>query len=371
MNNKSVADKINALQEIALVFDIQKGKLALNMDQRSITYNVHSIITLVDNMRRTTRDLFVVKNKKNPMNHYLEADSLNKLFLEALKNTNIDDIKHYYPNYIFHPYLELFIKKTQVLHTNGLIKFINSPAKYFPIIEKVDIFNACVKNIRDEIKSPKFKVKLQNYLRSINKNSKELRKYIGAIFAGHPNLFCIRLDLTYKKSDNWPLDEDPKLVNRAEVGLHWKALLKFIKTKLPTNCLRGFAWKLEHSRNGLFNYHIMVFIDELSDKNCSGTFFAREIGEYWNTTATKRDGIHWNYIDKEQNGKSSGTGVISGKGGAHFQALRKAMVYMTQTNYFMKLEPTMKSRAFGKGNMPKLHITKPIKKVASKKMRSG
>lgn len=355
MNENSRYAIIEALRFGAIVHDQHNGNNWQYITHEcNYPFNISLIEKLVSTMLRSTEDLFPVKYATGSKFNDLDSTKLGNQILRAVNHSLYREIKHHFPIHRFHPYYDLFVGHL----INKQLNTYNLRQNDIEKIKWCVLLNEFVDEIRKTVNSAAFKMKLQNYQRSINKNSRGLRKYFNALFQHHPSLLGIRLDLFYRKWQDWPDGIDTNPVMYADVKAHWTTLLKFMKLKLTANCLRGYAWKLENSLAKSYNYHLIIFVD--IDIGCQHVDIARIIGDYWRTTATHSNGRYFSH-NGQNTIKSAGTGVLNRDGAAWHENLNKVVLYMTETDHFIRLVLPGNDRTFGKGNMPKPIATNPAK----------
>jgi hypothetical protein len=298
---------------------------------------------------KSTELLFVVKTNRISKRKYIQATKQGEQFLNQLK-ASISDIKRHYPLHRFNPYFELFIRNVEDRHLQELAWMIHALSDD-QVVKWVDVLNGCVESIRQEANSLKFKNTINEYHRLANKNFKELMKYISALFGHGQNsrLLVLRIDLGYLKEHLWPVGKETA-VQYADVKKHWGIFLRYLKTKLPSDCMRGFCWKLEYGLEKSFHFHVMIFLD--GSKVREDVTIARLIGEHWSTTVTNGKGLYYNCNAHKEGYKSCGIGMVKHDDATLREGLEKAALYMTKIDYYIQMVAPGNGRTFGKGNMP-------------------
>ena len=247
----------------------------------------------------------------------------------------------YRETYKFEPYIEV---AERWLGESGLRQFFSYPGseslvQYAP--EKLALLNNCVDKIRDEVNSKAFQCRLKNYNRSANKNYKELLGYIDALFERYSRLLIIRVDLSYlaRHSD----------LTQLEAGRDRERLFENARfNKLFSNMV-GYIWKLEHGSEKGFHFHVMFFFDGSKVRE-DGTM-AKLIGQYWVDVITKGRGMYYNCNASKDRYIDCGVGMIDCREAVLHKGLRKAVIYLTKTDLYMKLQSI--GRGMGKGNKPR------------------
>lgn len=341
---------LDALKGSTIALSVQpekKDTQLLITDEFDLVGDIALAEGLVTSLLRSKGDLFSVKEQKLRKGQFLQSTPLGSRLLPAIRSIRHLDIQRHFPQHRFHPYYDLFVKHLKSKHFDVHAGFSVDTE----LVNRCNLINGAVSDIRNAVASTTFKNKIQAYRRTINKNTTSLRKYLDSLFSHYPKLYGIRLDLTYQKpQDRTAGDDTTPVLYDDDVKAHLKALLKFITSKLPQKCLRGYVWKLEHSLLKPYNYHMLVFID--ADIAAQEADIDRQIGTHWNTVITNHKGLYRSYGSRDAY-KSAGTGIINGNDENSHELIEKMVVYMTKSDYFMQLALPGKDRAFGKGGKPK------------------
>ena len=371
MKNNSKNAILDALKGSTLTICDQpekKGTQILLTDEFDLVGDIALAEDLVTSLLRSKGNLFSVKEQKHRKGQFLHSTALGSRLLQAISSVRYLDNQRHFPQHRFHPYYDLFVEhlKTKQLDVSARL------SDEAGLIGWCNIINSAVNDIRNAVAGTAFKSKIQAYRRTTNKNATSLRNYLYALFKHYPRLFGIRLDLTYRQRQDRTTGDDTTPLLYDDVKAHLKTLLKFMTSKLPQKCLRGYVWKLEHSLLKSYNYHVVIFIDaDIADQN---TDIVQKIGEHWNTVITKDSGLYRSY-DPRDAYKAAGTGIINCIDTNSQELIDKILVDMTKTDYFMQLALPGKGRAFGKGVKPKPIAAKPsevkeqIKPASKKRVR--
>jgi len=316
--------------------------------------------------------LFSENTYKVSKRKYIHATKLGEQFINVLRTNNYE-IKRHYPLHEFNPYYELFARNVEERHLHDLPWIIKALSDD-EVVKWLDILNGCVDSIRKEAHSPKFKNTINEFHRLANKNYRELRKYIAALFEKHSRLLVLRIDLSYVKASKWPSDVT-SLVTYDDVKQHWETMLRYLRTKLPNECMCGFAMKIEYALEKNFHCHLMIFLD--GSKVREDVTIARIIGEHWEKVVTKGNGIYRNCNAYKEEYKSCGIGMVHANDTVMREGLDKAAFYMIKPDFYIRMVVPGRGRAFSKGNMPKLDDIKlgrpraPAKSIKAIKTASG
>lgn len=262
--------------------------------------------------------------------------------------------------YTLEPYIELAVNQIMsshlyavpILHASRVL----DDAKL--LLQKL---NECVDNIRSEAKSAKFRFRLNSYQRSSNKNHKEVVNYIDALFERYSRLLVLRIDLGYRKQASVVLqagDKPNSMIDQAkrspmptqiEAKQDREHLFENARSNKLFGNMVGYIWKLEHGPEKGFHYHVVLFFD--GSKVREDVSLARRIGTYWVDIITKGRGLYYNCNAFKFKYKSCGIGMINHSDLEFRERLQNAVVYLTKTDLYMKLQTI--GRSMGKGARPR------------------
>jgi hypothetical protein len=202
------------------------------------------------------------------------------------------------------------------------------------VVKRVDIFNRFIDNIRGEAASPEFKAATEYFKSSQNDNCKSLLSYTDELFKRHSRLSVIRLDFHYKKDiDNCYLTELEKNERYWQIKGDLGHLFKNMRSKPSLfKHILGYAWKVEHTSETGFHYHMFLFFNE--KKVHDDVNRAWKIGEYWANVITKGRGRFYSCNGKKSQYKFLGIGTIHRNDIKLRQGLIKAIKYVTKIENF-------------------------------------
>jgi hypothetical protein len=333
---KGDEERLAALQsKVGLTVDgIEVGAL-----DNGLIATLKSASWLVRKLIKTEGDAFKVGVVDDFGNARLESNAPGNILLKLLKE-HIPNGSRFNSLYKFEPYLDMAI--------GNLIKFDLYPVLLSwymvrPASEARKLMAhliRCVNQIRQEVKSKSFLAKLNSYQRSSNKNYKGLTEYVDALFDSHARLLVLRVDLSYSKENS--------KTTQAQAKQDRKRLFANARSNKLFGDMVGHIWKLEHGPEKGFHYHMMFFFD--GSKVREDITLARRIGEYWKEVITKGRGLYYNCNAVKLDYASCGIGMIEHADAKLREGLRNAMVYLTKTDLYMKLQT--EERGMGKGLYP-------------------
>jgi len=219
--------------------------------------------------------------------------------------------------------------------------------------------NKCVDAIRQEAKSKQFESTLSSYRRSSNKNYKGLTKYVDALFERYSRLLVLRVDLSYSKEHSQTTQNQAKRDR--------EHLFQNARSNNLFKDMVGYIWKLEHGPEKGFHYHVMFFFD--GSKAREDITRAALIGRYWAENITQGRGLYFNCNAVKHNYKSCGIGMVDHTDGEMREGLRRAVVYLTKTDLYMKLQTEGRSMGRMNNPSPKDPRGRPRSKPPSKEWR--
>jgi hypothetical protein len=295
--------------------------------------------SLVKKLIGTEGDAFKVRILDEFDNASLESNAPGKILIRLLK-ISIPQDSRFTLLYKLEPYIEMAMKYIIEfgLYQISLSRRVAQPVS--DIRKLVQHLNDFVDKIRQEVKSSKFLSKLSSYNRSSNKNYQELMEYVDYLFACHSRLLVLRVDLSYQKrySDT----------TQAEVRRDRKRLFENARSNKLFADMVGGIWKLEHGPEKGFHYHVMLFFD--GSKAREDITKASLIGRYWIDVVTKGRGLYFNCNAIKFGYKSCGIGMVHHADAQLREGLRNAVVYLTKTDLYMRLQT--EGRGMGKMNRP-------------------
>ncbi|MCP2069877.1 YagK/YfjJ domain-containing protein [Pseudomonas laurylsulfatiphila] len=260
--------------------------------------------------------------------------------LKKLVKVHIPDDPQFKALYRFEPYVEMAIECCQEFNLYRIFSYPDMEASLDVATALVMHLNECVDRMRRDVKSKRFLSRLNSYQRSSNKNYKELAEYVEALFERYSRLLVLRIDLSYSKENS--------KTTQAEATQDRERLFENARSNKMFDDMVGYIWKLEHGREKGFHYHVMLFFD--GSKVREDITKAIQIGRYWTNVVTKGRGLYYNCNAAKRLYKSCGIGMVDHADVQMRQGLHKAVVYLTKTDLFMKLQT--EGRGMGKMNRP-------------------
>jgi hypothetical protein len=349
----------------------QDGTVGLaTTDERDIVNYLYNIEVITKKIAKSKKTIFRYKVRTNSPECYLVEDPLAKAILPMLLTIYV--IKAHYLFNVLNPYVNVFIQAVN----NRNIQFIQPNWIGVGEMAKTNVahLNGFVTEIRDVINGSAFKKEIASHVRSVNKNYRELCKYINCLFYKHSRLLVVRVDLTYlnrfcKPQHEWVLDQqivgweddanaDPNFIRDhkklyatyPEIKQHRERLLKDMNSKMFKDSLVGHAWKLEFGLNKGFHYHFLFVFD--GSKLREDVTIGAIIGEHWVNNITDGRGLYWNCNANKYSYRQCGIGTVNAGDIEARKALESVAHYLCKVDYYIKTVAPDNGRTFGKGNMP-------------------
>lgn len=294
---------------------------------------------LVQKLVTTEGDAFEVQVMDEFDNARLVSGGPGKLLLKIITG-HIPTDKRFRALYQFEPYIEMALNRIvrSGLYRDHFIPRVAIRAEDARTL--VQRLNECVDGIRQEGKSKSFKAQHNSYQRSSNKNYKELTGYVDSLFERHSRLLVLRVDLSYSKENS--------KTTQVQAKRDRERLFENARSNKLFNDMVGYIWKLEHGPEKGFHYHMMFFFD--GSKVREDVTLARRVGEYWADVVTKGRGLYFNCNRVKFAYKSCGIGMVDHGDAELRKGLKRAVIYLTKTDLYMKLQT--EGRGMGKGNRP-------------------
>ncbi|HBO3902607.1 YagK/YfjJ domain-containing protein [Pseudomonas aeruginosa] len=242
--------------------------------------------------------------------------------------------------YEFDPYVEVGVRLLLDVDLCGVCHGIKGLRNINCSVDVARRLNSYVDGVRSEVRSSRFQSKLNRYHRSGNKNLNGVNKYIDALFGVYSRLLVLRVDLSYRKEFS-DVSLERAIEDRERLFCNARSNKIFSE-------MVGYIWKLEHGMEKGFHFHVMFFYD--GSKVREDITRAQRIGEYWKRAITGSRGIYYNCNASKSRYKYCGIGMIKHDDALTIEWLRKAAVYLTKSDLYMKIKTTR--RGMGRGKVP-------------------
>lgn len=296
--------------------------------------SLKTISRLTRQLAETEGDAFEVEN--NTLSCKPAGTILRKLGrIHAVSNSGYKKV------YCFEPWIDMAMKYFQKYCLHQMLPLTGTSLSISDPISLAKCLNCCVDEMRAETKSTAFASKVNNYQRSSNKNLKELKRYVDALFDSFSRLMVVRIDMDYSK----PFSDSLQVRVKKDL----KRLFENARSNKIFREMVGFIWKLEHGPEKGFHYHVMFFFN--GAKVREDITMAERIGEYWKKVVTGGRGHYYNCNAKKNFYKNCGIGLVDYSDSERRSNLYRALIYLTKTDLYMKIN--VGGRSLGKGLPPR------------------
>lgn len=268
------------------------------------------------------------------------------------------EIQQCFPTHVFSPYVCAYFRAAR----SHLEQFAATPDDCLDgVLIWVDSMNNLVLTIREELRDQCFKLNVNRHRRNSNKNYSSLVGYIDSLFRVRSRLLVVRVDFGYSKRK--ALLSDVGGLGFDEVRKHREKLIVSIRNKLAPGALLGHAWKLEYGLSKSYHYHCIFFLD--------GSLVRQDIawgdafGRIWIDEITFGEGVSHNCNRRKEEYRYCGVGMISYADEVGKNNLKKAAMYITKVEYYVKLVTAGRFRTFGRGELPRMDGVKKGRRRAN------
>lgn len=345
MNNKKIGDVLALAKDASMAYQMHNGVTSpYIIREMDYVWFVSELCCAVSKTKNSNSRLFSIKEDKRSGAKYIHAGKIGSLIAEFMNGFD-SHVRNCFNLHKFPPEFEIFYCK---LKEHGLNECLVGLQYYRgdDAVRLVDLLNGFVDDIRREAKSKSFKESVRRYYRSSDENYKELLKYGETLLRRYKRLFVFRMDYGYVKPPLWPSSGAP--VDCVDVKKHRAILLKNTNKSSIKN-LVGYAWKLEYGSEKYFQLHVMYFFEVCDQENGEG--ICEELGDFWVNKVTGGKGLCYDCSNFKDGYKKVGTGIINNDGVNGMTALKEAALYMTKSDYLIRLAAPDKGRSFGKGGV--------------------
>lgn len=205
----------------------------------------------------------------------------------------------------------------------------------------------CVNNFYRELmrrlSNPLLRKKIREYNWQFEINSREFQSYVDSLFQVYARLVVLRLDLEYCAEHKPSLSGAMSDINRFFSNRHHNKIF---------NALCGFVCKVEFGIFNGYHFHLLLFFDGSKRSNCSDSYLAKQIGEYWKIVITKGKGRYWNANGDKANyakNRRLGIGAIHASELFYIENLKGIIRYFCKKEQFFRPVNQPKFRTIRKG----------------------
>lgn len=360
MKNQYPAPLQNALFASATGYSFPDGRSITIHESIFNAEYMGLIIQTAHEISRGKKRLFNVRYDNMARSLQFDNDHLAKDALWLL-NYNFNDMRALFPYHRFNPYLDLFFFAAASFGVTSILCKRCYKSDMFLCAQRGNNF---IEYIRSHANSDEFRKAINEYRRLPSKNYAGLKQYIGALFSKRSALLILRIDFTYRPFLN---DQgDFVFPTYDEVKRNLKRLIMHLRKTFSVGDLAGYAWNLEYNFEKGPSHHFLILLD--ANLAQQAIVVAETLGIYWENIITDRKGLHYNCVTHDY--KFHGTGIIHRSDEQARKNLLLAATYLTQIDYFLRLDVPNNGRTFGRGCMPKKKAAKRRKTTKSASVKA-
>lgn len=301
-----------------------------------------------DDITESKKPPFVLVKSKRSNHKTIEMSNLGRDIINTINYSTVIVIRHF-NSHKLHPKVDLFIKAMNKYELTGLVKYINPNMNQDTTKRVYEALCNFIAHIKSSTTDGTLQKEINLFSRTSRKNYASLVNYINKLFDKQSRLLVIRIDLGYTEKSSKEITSEMAINHRNK-------LLKNTRNNEIFQYMRGYVWKLEFGVSKVYHYHMLFLFD--GSKVREDINIARRIGEYWCSSITNGNGIYFNCNRIKDTYKCLGIGMIN-----HFEHtkrdnLKKAALYLTKTDSYIKLVLPTGARVFGKGEIPHSSLIK-------------
>ncbi|MGF6245508.1 hypothetical protein P3T42_007286 [Paraburkholderia sp. GAS38] len=268
------------------------------------------------------------------------------ILLRRCLQTKLEAAMKYLPHHAFHPALGIIERRFRpLLRYREDIFADQTQGQLYTYANEV---NQAVEAIRADLLYAGFRKVSSEFIRATNENFRTLHAYVTTLFSKRATLWVIRLDLGYTTS------QDDGTVKK-----HRESFLRYLRKNTSVGPPFGFSWKLEFSHRGSWHLHFLLFFEPVPTTTAEQ--IGNRLGEHWlsttlNAQTGRSDGafLNCNTINRRASPSFAvrrlGTGTVTHRQLGPGSGIIKAIQYMTQLDYYIKLRPEKGMKTFFGGN---------------------
>ncbi|WP_167470083.1 YagK/YfjJ domain-containing protein [Vreelandella andesensis] len=176
-------------------------------------------------------------------------------------------------------------------------------------------------------------------------NRRAANQLMEGLFERNAKLLVIRVDLGYT-------EYAAPYMDASMARQHRQRLCKAFQQHPLFTRLLGYIWKLEYGEYKGFHYHLLLFFNGAEVRQ--DIRYAQRIGEYWNITVTKGDGVYFNcnYLAEERY-HDNAMGLVTYHDAKKRKGLTHIVNYLTKIDEYATL--TVRGDNLGHSQSPKPH----------------
>ncbi|MEZ2720339.1 hypothetical protein ACBP46_02750 [Paenalcaligenes hominis] len=287
--------------------------------------------------------------------------------LKVMLMVNVDETFRELEGAEFNPLVNVFLKSRERMRLNYYLDGLSETNRdsFYKVVEALERFSQRLKDDR----KPSLVVQSNNFQRSSRKKYQEALSYFKSLSKLYQSLTVVRCDLLYLRGGLSPSPDRPALQLQKDRDEFIKQFRKTIDLHLDKGDLVGYMWCLSYTKSRNFYphyYHFMLFFRSRHEIR-KYTFLVDQV---WKQVS---DGWGMVYTEREDSSRGIGTGLVKLKNKKSIDQVRRAIFYMTMTDYFVKIKVPIGDKflnSYGRASLPKsakkindivnFHLTVPM-----------
>ncbi|MFF7710731.1 inovirus-type Gp2 protein [Pseudomonas sp. NPDC007930] len=261
----------------------QQGVLECDEEYEARNWLAFRLLPMIHDMVVTKHNLFSMGKDRYDLPRVV-VHRMGRRFMNCIKN-DIKQAFDTFPNSQFNPYFEVFYKHACYHKLISLdISLFRNTGEHVPDV--IHRLNACIADIRSEVNTGDFKVRLKAYRRPIKRHYDTFMAYTSELFARHSRMLVVRVDLSYLQQYR-----SARYLTGADVCRHRDALIKDLENG-RLGPLVGYVCKLEMGQRKGYHIHGLFFFDGSTVRK--DMILGKAIGQHWDSVITQGMGSHFN-----------------------------------------------------------------------------
>lgn len=267
----------------------------------------------------------------------------------------------------FNPLVYVFLKSKERMRLTDFLEALSETNRdsLRNVVEALNRFSQFLKDNRQ----PSLVVQSNNFQRSSRKKYQEALNYFKSLSKLYQSLTVVRCDLLYRRGGLFPSLDRPAFQLQKDREEFIKQLRKAVDLHLDKGDLVGYMWCLSYTKSRNFYphyYHFMLFFRSRHEIRK----YTSLVDQVWKQVS---DGWGMVYTEGEDDSRGVGTGLVSFNNKKAVDRVRRAIFYMTMTDYFVKIKVPIGDKflnSYGRASLPKsakkindivnFHLTVPM-----------
>jgi hypothetical protein len=322
------------MEERAYVWD-ETGTMLIT-HQLTAVLDIKRILAVMQRIMGSRSTLFEVVEVRG--HRHIKSSSLGKQLLLCLRiDTQLIDRQ--FPSHRHSPLYLLFKRYTR--------SFRLAVGRMFP--EDVEGLNLAVTKMRAYKGGVALRRHLDNLRRSERGNAQSCAKFLQGLRSRYSKVLAIRLDLEYYSNYRVGVGFESQAISLEEAQQHRDTFINYLRKGPLAKHFVGYVWKLEYGLEKGYHFHFGIFFD--GQKVCKDITIGDLLGQQWREAITRGRGMFFSCNKKKEAYLRCGIGMLLRSDDVKWQALEKAMRYLTKVDLYLRFRSPGRKRTFGLGRV--------------------